>query len=356
MGEEQESPEGKKEAPQEKKEKKKAKSKPRPLGTLEQKSEAPEGNGDPQGNRSENKEVSEAEKGKSNNSSQVLEETVESPPEEKEAKMPLDEEGKKYVDDALASVNKKLGVVDKVAQDTEANKATLDTVNQALTAIRAERASAKPETDTKETPPTVQQVASEAAEMVRKEQDKQRKILLDDEARKKEREDARKFYDWCMKHPDAKGSACLTDHISEQVKKEYQAEREKEKAEKGKAKPLKKKEDMTPVEYNEYLDELERIGKEKGYDHPEFLAVVERCPNCIPKQKYAKQASAEEFIEWTEEEKRNNLAEIICVGDTCKPQREWLAKEKGIVVGKKEDLDNEIQKRIEEDRKARSKF
>lgn len=136
--------------------------------------------------------------------------------------MPLDEEGKEFVRDAVkvgvGPLKEKLGLVDKVVQDTEATKSAVEKVNQAVQTIKQRLpATPPPGPETKVPPLSEEQVAMKAAQIIRQENETRRLQLEQDEARKKEREEHEQLRKLCLENPELSQCKDLGEFIDKRT-------------------------------------------------------------------------------------------------------------------------------------------
>lgn len=262
MADKEKSPERKVQVP-EGDEQKKSKSKAFPLGTPEEKERTPEGKDRPEEITSPNEEVPSGDQtapsGKDRESSDLsepLKETIETPSGGREANMPLDEEGKEFVKEAVRKgvegLNEKLGLVEgKVVQNAETTHTAIENVEKAAKAIEEKLGKTGPATETNDTAVAEARVAEKVRKQIRDEQKEERLRQEADEKARKQREEDKKFRDWCFLHPEAAKCKNIGELITKVVKHEIKESSQ-----------VKKEEPATPKPETE-LQPLEKMTDEK---------------------------------------------------------------------------------------------
>ena len=286
--------------------------------------------------------------------------------------MPADEEVKLYVEKVLDPLKKKLGAVDKIAQDAEATKGTLGTLAQAVEAIK-EKVSEKPsaEARTEEAPVDVKEIIRQAATQVKEdlkqEDETKRKLEEQERAKRKEREDIEELRKYCLENPQAKECKSLPELVGKVVEEKLGKKPAGEKTTLGLSLP-KKFEELTSEEQASLKADID-----KRIPHPVLLGILEECAKSDdPKRcnlvKAISRAFPGDMTKELAEEAKKTVTVSVCKDNECKPVQVSL-KEEGIAFLVKTDkgwepadeeikkqLAEEVNKKIQEELDKRSHF
>lgn len=305
---------------------------------------------------------SEGERG-NKNSSQLLKKTEEVSSEKKEDEMPLDDEGKKYVSDTveekLSPLKQKLGALDKVTQVIEANKKTLQAIQEKVSTN-----SLATETEPKETRIDPEEVARRAIRMIREEDQAKREEREQEETRKREREEHQQLVEYCLRNPEAKECKTLPDTVrkivDEILKKQEEGAPKAEKKELQAKPALEPLEPMTAERRKAYTEEQNKQRNEQAVKlmnklnitYQDAWNMLERSPEDLEtvKQKILSKMSDSDFeqlIKSQSEAQKGQIVGVLCEGGECKVEY----KDKGFIAMSEDDLKKLVDKKVEEELK-----
>lgn len=270
----------------------------------------------------------------------------------------MDDETKKFIADTVEGLEKKIGArVDEIGQTAKGAQDGVEKVSQAIEVIKAEATPKTPaEIPTKEPALSAKEVALKAVEMIKEEDERKRKLQGEEETKAKEREEQVELRKWCRDNPQAKECKDLPELIGKIMderleKKPAQGLGTKEPEAKL---PKKKWDDMTPEERTALVEEIDRRGEPHSayYELMRLCSISGKDDACNILARALKDFTVEEVLQELPEEKSQELSKVVCIGDACKPLREWLKDKEGIAFLKKTDkgwkpVDEEVEKEMD---------